>query len=146
MTVEELMDTMRRETWEAPSRVAFRNLGIPGENISVKYHDNEGFVPNSYSWSRGGVSLAEHEARKQLQYWLDSQTESKDTSRYVFENGWSMKREFALVIINNDLGRFAQGKWVLRNEKNEAVDLDRYRNDLIERYPALGAVVQEPSN
>ena len=42
--------------------------------------------------------------------------------QYSFTNGWTAKRE----------GKF--GEWVLRNEKGEVVDEDKFRHDLFKRH------------
>jgi hypothetical protein len=67
-----------------------------------------------------------------------------------FKSGWSMNREYGLVrlpgsedpIISG--GIFGMGKWVLRDTKGDAVAMDKYRDDLIERYPECDSV-EEPA-
>lgn len=44
-------------------------------------------------------------------------------------DGWLMRREYG----NTPNGNPVDGRWVLRNERGEWVDFDKYRNDLAER-------------
>lgn len=55
---------------------------------------------------------------------------SDDREIYDFPNGYSAKREHCTL----PEGRISNGNWVLRNEKGEPIDADRYRNDLFDRH------------
>jgi len=50
--------------------------------------------------------------------------------QYQSEDGVKMAREYGLTPNGNSMN----GRWVLRNEKGEMVDFDKYRNDLADHY------------
>jgi len=49
---------------------------------------------------------------------------------YIFEDDYTMKREYGETPNGNDMA----GRWVLRDEDNEIVDFNKYRNDIIDAY------------
>ena len=49
---------------------------------------------------------------------------------YLLPNGWTMKRERG----KTPNGHSINSCWVLRDEKGNWIDVDRYRHDLAERY------------
>jgi len=49
--------------------------------------------------------------------------------KYATEDGWLMRREHGETPNGNPIA----GRWVLRNERGEWVDVDQYRSDLAER-------------
>lgn len=49
---------------------------------------------------------------------------------YRSDDGWTMCREQGKTPNGNDL----RGDWVLRDDKGQWVDFDRYRSDLAARY------------
>lgn len=49
--------------------------------------------------------------------------------KYATEDGWLMRREHGETPNGNPIA----GRWVLRNERGELVDFDKYRSDLAER-------------
>jgi hypothetical protein len=60
---------------------------------------------------------------------------------YTFKSGWSAKREYGLMPAPGETdyfsvsGIFVMGKWVLRNDKGDYVDMDTHSTDLFDRYP-----------
>jgi len=51
-------------------------------------------------------------------------------NHYQADDGVKLKREYGLTPNGNPM----DGRWVLRNEKGDMVDFDKYRNDLAEHY------------
>lgn len=52
-----------------------------------------------------------------------------DKFKYVFKNGYTMKREYDKTPKGNKL----EGHWVLRNGRGDFIDFDKYRHDLSNR-------------
>lgn len=57
----------------------------------------------------------------------------KDITFYQFDNGYTARRENGRVLFNG-ASVPAAGRWVLRDEKNRVIGIDRYRNDLFDRH------------
>lgn len=139
-TVGDIIAIMKKEAEVAISKVAFRKLNPHGGYVSVKYQDNSTFcVSDSYTWSFGDQKIGEAQARILLAPLVEQQRKAalrKEPMVFHFNNGWTMKRELGVVrlAINNGLGVDALNKWVLRNADNEAVDMDKYLNDILERH------------
>ena len=55
--------------------------------------------------------------------------ETETDRKYFSEDFWMLRREFGRTPNGNEIG----GRWVLRDEKGEWVDFDKYRHDLAER-------------
>lgn len=53
-----------------------------------------------------------------------------DGVAYRGTNGWVMRREHGLTPNGNEI----DGRWVLRDEQSAWIDVNRYRNDIVERY------------
>ena len=67
---------------------------------------------------------------------------SIEIEEYKFSNGWTAKRETGLVVVPVKWSRsrqalFANGKWVLRDEHGEPVDMDKHRVDLFDRHQEI---------
>lgn len=60
----------------------------------------------------------------------------KEPTIFHFNNGWTLKRELGVVRlpVNNGFGVDALNKWVLRDADNNAVDMDKYLNDILDRH------------
>lgn len=55
--------------------------------------------------------------------------EMVSNQKYCSKDFWTLCREFGRTPNGNEIG----GHWVLRNEKGEWIDFDKYRHDLAER-------------
>jgi len=53
-----------------------------------------------------------------------------EDNKYIFENGFVMKRENGKTPNGNELN----GRWVLRDENGDFIDFDQYRHDLADRH------------
>lgn len=56
-----------------------------------------------------------------------------DVLKYSFTNGHTSMREHGALLIN-DVVVPAAGRWVLRDKDGNFVDVDKYRNDMFDRY------------
>ena len=52
-----------------------------------------------------------------------------DQDKYATEDGWMMRREYGETPNGNPVA----GRWVLRNQRGEWIDFDKYSSDLAER-------------
>jgi hypothetical protein len=137
------VDFLKREAWNSPSKVAFRNLGKVGDTVSVRYYDSKGWSPDDYRWHHGSNEIHENQAIGLLiELTLREQEEARalrEVKLYTFEGGYTVKRETGRVYLpkNNGIGVDGMGKWVLRDTAGNAVDMDKYHDDLLERHEKL---------
>lgn len=56
-----------------------------------------------------------------------------DVTFYQFDNGYTARRETKNVLYKGN-SVAPSGRWVLRDKDNRVIDIDRYRNDMFDRY------------
>lgn len=148
----DIIAIMKKEAEVTISGVAFRKLNQHGGFISVKYQNNSAFcVSDTYTWSFGDQKISESQARILLAPLVEQQRKAalqKEPVVLHFNNGWTLKRELGVVRLtsNGGFGVDALNKWVLRDADNNAVDMDKYLNDILERYESeIGVPLPEES-
>ncbi len=145
----DIIEIMKKEAEVAISGVAFRKLNPHGGYISVKYQDNSAFcVSDTYIWSFGDQQINESQARILLVPLVEQQRKAlhKEPGILYFRDGSTLKRELGVVRlpINNGFGVDALNKWVLRDADNNAVDMDKYLNDILDRHEnTIGSPLSE---
>lgn len=135
----DIIAIMKKEAEVAISGVAFRKLNPHGGYVSVKYQNNTAFCVNdTYIWSFGDQYITESQARILLAPLVEQQRQAlqKEPKILYFKDGSTLKRELGVVRlpVNNGFGVDALNKWVLRDADNNAVDMDKYLNDILDRH------------
>ena len=144
--MSDIIRLLKAEAAAAISGVAFRNLGTPGNNVSVKYQNNKDYcLPDSYSWLHRERRITENEAAGLLSK-LPKEEVVKDIDLYIFQDGSTMKRENGHIYLpqNNGFSIPAKNRWVLRDVDGNALDVQKHRVDILSGWePKIGKPLTE---